>query len=477
MKHSVLVATDFPPDAPGGGPAVLRQMLAGLPANLHWWSVRCPQAEVSASHFLLSSQTCFPAGKLLPMRKWTHHKAWLMEHLWAAGAARSLQRTINRVQPDLIWVIPHDWSIFPLHRVLITQCEIPNTKCEIPKFHVTIQDYPDAHDHGRIWGHARVTRMARMQEELYAKASSRDATSLPMLEDLEKRTGKAGIQMLHQGLEAEDFVFLKNPESRIPPKSPPLPPQESGSEIEDPAEGPSSASTGIGTRNRRSRQRAILSPNRNRDPKRIRIAYAGTILVEKEFALFCEMLEQVRNWQPAIQNTGPKILPKGHPFSQQESGLGTSNEGFDIHLELWGAHSYAKRPWFRQVWMTEHGNLSEDTLLDELRSCDWGYIPMALEDFDPGYNRYSFPTKFITYLAAGLPIITMGHPESSVMKMACSYDVGLRISSADQPLADLKGALQDLDAKKKYRPEILRCAQDHFDATHMRAQLRENLLA
>ncbi len=50
---------------------------------------------------------------------------------------------------------------------------------------------------------------------------------------------------------------------------------------------------------------------------------------------------------------------------------------------------------------------------------------MALDDDDPRYNRFSFPTKFINYLAAGLPVITLGHPESSVVRMASEYQVGL----------------------------------------------------
>lgn len=393
----LFIATEFPPDALGGGPAVIRQLLRDFPGEIHWWSVRRGGDAASAFGFSVSSSQCCDPGKLMPARKLTRLKAWLMEHLWAPLAARSLRAALARVKPDCIWVIPHDWSIFPLHELL-------KTSTGRPKLHVTIQDYPDAHDHARVWGEGRVGRMVRMQEELYVRADSCDATSLPMLEDLEQRTGAKGRQMLHQGLEPEDFAFLENFEPQVPSSKP------------------------------------------------IRIAYAGTILVEKEFALFAGLLEKMRNEQRSTDN-------------QQHSRM-------DIRLELWGAHSYAGRSWFREEWMTEHGNLPERALLEELRKCDWGFIPMALEDRDPRYNRFSFPTKFITYLAAGLPIIAMGHPESSVVKMADVYNVGMKVKSSENiKVSKLAKALQDPEEKAKYHPEILQCANDHFEAGKMRKVL------
>ena len=98
---------------------------------------------------------------------------------------------------------------------------------------------------------------------------------------------------------------------------------------------------------------------------------------------------------------------------------------------------------------------------------------MALDDTDPRYNRFSFPTKFITYLAAGLPPITIGHPESSVMKMAAAYDVGITISTAAPALDELAEALFAPNAKAKHLPEILRCAREQFDAAKMRGRLWE----
>lgn len=432
----LLVATEFPPDAPGGGPAVVRQMLQGFPGEVHWWSVRgsvlgasflVPSSSSSVDieglrskiegrgarveGFQVSSFHSCPPGKLMPARKLPRIRAFLMEHLWAPKAARSLRQAIENVKPDCVWVIPHDWSIFPIAKVFAND-ESRMTDGKKPRFHVTIQDYPDAHFHGRVWGEARVQRMAWMQEALYARATTRDATSLPMLDDLERRTGKRGIQMLHQGLESQDFSYLesliRNPSSIIPQQS------------------------------------AI----NNRQSEIINIAYAGTILCEPEFALFVNLLDSLIRHPSSVINHSPSA----------------------IELHIFGAHSYADRPWFRP-WIIEHGNFPERELLTELRKCDWGFIPMSLEGKDPRYNRFSFPTKFITYLAAGLPTITIGHSESSVMKMATAYNVGITIQSRNPSLEDLAKALFSPDSKQAHLPEILRCSREQFDAEAMRAKL------
>ena len=98
---------------------------------------------------------------------------------------------------------------------------------------------------------------------------------------------------------------------------------------------------------------------------------------------------------------------------------------------------------------------------------------MGLTDEEPRYNRFSFPTKFITYLAAGLPIIAVGHPESSVMKMATNYAVGVTSSSTsvEHLVKDLESALSDRSPWRTYRSEIIRCAETEFRAEVMRSKL------
>src|SRR5208283_1481314 len=192
--------------------------------------------------------------------------------------------------------------------------------------HVTFQDYMDVPGTAARLGPGRCRRFASLAEQLYAGATTRDATSHPMVADLRARTGANAVQMLHAGLEAGDFQFLDSQ------------PENPGGEI--------------------------------------RIAYAGTILVEPEFAVFVKALAGIRNQLP-------------QPAT----------------LEFFGDHSYRSREWFDPAWMRERGNLPGPQLSEALKRCAWGFSPMALTDDNPRYNRFSFPTKFISYLAAGLPII------------------------------------------------------------------------
>lgn len=386
----LLVATEFPPNAAGGGPAIVRQMLREWPADeLFWWSCLPDRDKRFGQEVSRNFCAAIPT-KLMPHRRLTRLKSGLLDSFWKPWASAHLLKTIRRVQPDAIWVIPHNWSIGPLVSV------VPSSGIG---FHVTMQDYVDVHGQEDKFGRARCRRMAMDADRLYAAGTTRDATSHPMIEDLRKRTGANAAQMLHAGLEPDDFTFLadKNP----------------------------------GVRN-------------SSDP--VKIAYAGTILVEEVFEKFVSALQIIRK---------SPCRP--------------------VELHLFGAHSYTARDWFEAEWIKEHGNLSEPELRKELRACEWGFSPMALDDSDPRYNRFSFPTKFISYLAAGLPIITLGHPESSLIKMARRFEVGLCTSAAniDELTLQLTNALSIQEPFQHYKAGIVACATNEFDAQKMRRKLME----
>jgi hypothetical protein len=383
----LLVATEFPPNASGGGPAVVRQMLRGWPGEkLFWWSC-LPERDARFGQQTAAHQVAKIPPRLYPNRRWAAQKSWALEHFWTPGAARHFQRNLASLQPDTVWVIPHAWAVPPLAQTLVGGSR---------RHHATMQDYMDARSGAARFGAERSRRLAAMAAKLYASATTRDATSQPMIADLRARTGGDATQMLHAGLEQGDFDWLA--------------------------------------------QKPVLRPCE------IRIAYAGTIVVEKEFELFVNALARVRSQLPE-----------------------------PVTLELFTGHSYRERGWFHAAWMRERGNLSEPALTDALRECAWGFAPMALTDDDPRYNRFSFPTKFISYLAAGLPVITLGHAESSVVKMAKAYDVGLctTTSGAEKLGVELLAALARPDAVAAHRAEILRCATAEFDARRMRAVLHE----
>jgi hypothetical protein len=294
---------------------------------------------------------------------------------------------IRQYQPDVLWGIPHAWAIPPLAGALAVE--------HLP-FHITVQDYMDTRGTVARLGEARSRRFVKLTEELYAAARTRDATSHPMIADLSVRTGCKAVQMLHAGLEESDFAWL--------------------------------AQTPVGRGDS------------------LRIAYAGTIVVEKEFALFVRALARIRERLPV-----------------------------PVTLEFFTGHAYGRRDWFDSRWMHERGNLSESALTETLRECAWGFAPMSLSDDDARYNRFSFPTKFISYLAAGLPVITLGHPECSVVKMATAYEVGLCITTpeVEKLTTQLLGVLSRADAAAVHRRAILDCATKEFDARRMRSVLHD----
>jgi len=383
----LLVAAEFPPNASGGGPAVVRQMLTEWPVeNLWWWSC-LPERSQCFGQKTASHQVAAIPAKLYPLRRLARQKAWLLELLWTRSAARNLHRMIQRCRPDVLWVIPHAWAIPPLARAL--------PAARVP-FHVTVQDYMDARGFVRRLGEARGRRFVKLTEEFYVRAKTCDATSHPMIADLKARTGRAGAQMIHAGLEEADFAWL----NQVP---------RGCSDV-------------------------------------LRIAYAGTIVVEAEFELFVRALSLVRGRLPS-----------------------------PVKLELFTGHSYRDRGWFDPAWMREHSELAAPALAEALRSCSWGFAPMSLTDDDPRYNRFSFPTKFISYLAAGLPVITLGHPDSSVVRMATAYNVGLCTTTGEVEKlgAELLAVLARADAAEVHRPAILACAMKEFDARRMRGVLYE----
>ncbi|HEY4416793.1 MAG TPA: glycosyltransferase [Verrucomicrobiae bacterium] len=381
----LLVATEFPPNMPGGGGAIVRQMLQGWPVEkLFWWSCRPDNGR----HF--GQKTAGHAVALIPTKFYPHRrvrrqKCWLLENFWGPWAARHFQKTLAAFRPDVVWVISHCWSIPPLARVL--------PGAGIP-FHVSIHDYADVQRVIDGFGEPRSRRFSALGDQLYARASTRDGITRQMTDDLAARTGAAGI-VIRAGLEPADFRHL---DAVVPPA----------------------------------------------DNGWIRIAYAGTIIVEPEFALFVTALGKIRHQ-----------LPK--PLS----------------LEFFGDHSYRSHPWFDASWMTEHGNLPQPQLSEALKQCTWGFSPMALADDDPRYNRFSIPAKFTSYLAAGLPVITLGHPECTVVKTATVYDVGhsSTTTSINALAEQLLVALTEPDPRRKYRENLRRCAREEFDASRMRRAL------
>src|SRR5437763_958977 len=133
----LLVATEFPPNASGGGPAVVRQMLKDWPSErLFWWSCLADRdrrfGRAVSMHRVSSVR-----ARLYPQRRCTTIKSWIMENIWTPFATAHFQKTLDLFQPDVVWVIPHIWAILPLAAIL------PGSRTA---FHATMQDYPDSNN-------------------------------------------------------------------------------------------------------------------------------------------------------------------------------------------------------------------------------------------------------------------------------------------------------------------------------------------
>jgi hypothetical protein len=382
----LLVATEFPPNASGGGPAVVRQLLRNWPdEKLLWWSC-FPDRNAQFGRVVSEHRVAAIPARLYPHRRCRALKSWLMQHLWAPWATRQFRITIKELNPDVVWVIPHCWSIPPVGKVL------PDIELG---FHVSMHDYADVRSCIFRFGLRRSREMAAMADQLYASATTCDGISDPMVVDLRSRTGRDGA-VIRAGLEPGDFEYLEN-----------------------------KAQSAAGE---------------------IRIAYAGTILVEDTFTIFVNALKRIRN---RISRS--------------------------VFLDFFTGHSYRSRRWFDSSWMRERGLMAEPALSQELKKFAWGFAPMSLTDDDPRYNRFSLPTKFVSYLAAGLPVITLGHPESSIAKVAQAYRVGLCLTSHEPAVIqkELFSALSLQNPWEYFRPEIQRCAHAEFDAERMREELYE----
>ncbi len=103
----LLVATEFPPNAPGGGGAVLRQMLKEWPVEkLFWWSCQRDANQQFGQRTAGHSVAAIPS-KLHPNRRGRQLKCRLLDTFWVPWAARHFKKTVESFKPDAIWVLPH----------------------------------------------------------------------------------------------------------------------------------------------------------------------------------------------------------------------------------------------------------------------------------------------------------------------------------------------------------------------------------
>ncbi len=144
-----------------------------------------------------------------------------------------------------------------------------------------------------------------------------------------------------------------------------------------------------------------------------------------------------------------------------------------IALEFFGGRHYRSRAWFEPDWMTEHGLFTDEGLVEALRRCVWGLVAMDPQGKDLRGSQFSFPNKVGTYLSAGVPVLGLGNPKSSLVHIMQTYRMG-RYTCATDPAEMEKffgECLQMSNPRGEFRADILKCARTEFDAAAMRERL------
>ncbi|MEI6337780.1 MAG: glycosyltransferase [Verrucomicrobiota bacterium] len=240
----ILVVTSFPPDAPGGSAWLLYQLLRGVPSDrVAWWSSsgEAPPHSVERVGSFKSGQL---PSRLVPHRRYTQIKAFLLELIWVPLAARSLRAYIKDQNPDLLWILAYSWSIPVLHRA-VRGLGIP--------WHITVHDLADSKGLVASLGAKRAARFQQMVDDLYTGAVSRDVYMKETGEEMERTTGAKADLIIRCGAEPEEIESIRI--KTFPPRQ-----------------------------------------------EKIRIGYPGTIIAEDTFARFIAALQLIRAEVPVEVN-------------------------------------------------------------------------------------------------------------------------------------------------------------------------------
>jgi hypothetical protein len=107
--------------------------------------------------------------------------------------------------------------------------------------------------------------------------------------------------------------------------------------------------------------------------------------------------------------------------------------------------------------------MSPEALDSELARYDFAYLPYGFAPDRRLFVETSFPTKFISYLKAGLPVIHHAPSYSSVAAFMRSYGVGVLVDSLDARA--IRAALNSIEPTQHaaMRVECARAAREVFD--------------
>jgi hypothetical protein len=77
-------------------------------------------------------------------------------------------------------------------------------------------------------------------------------------------------------------------------------------------------------------------------------------------------------------------------------------------------HFYGSFCPFESKYVINHGNISPKSLIATLARHDVAILPYPSGNLNRDVSKFSFPSKYLTYLAAGLPTILIGNRDSTI---------------------------------------------------------------
>ena len=111
---------------------------------------------------------------------------------------------------------------------------------------------------------------------------------------------------------------------------------------------------------------------------------------------------------------------------------------------------------------------TEADVADDLASADLLYLPIPFEPEFEAFARLSLPTKLVTYLGSGLPILYHGPAYSSSSRLLAEFDAAIQVHSTRPE--DVAAALSSATAARReaVAEAALRLARKRFDAASLR---------
>jgi len=207
QEPRILVVAEFAPGAAGGDWVNIKQHFRGLDwGQIYWWSFVGP-AETNAREFGGRHRAFNAPSRLMPHRRYTAAKSWMVENFVLPAARGNLLEFIHSVQPDFVFLMARGWMIPLAHGVM------PRTKTH---WHVAIYDLPDVDGMVQRLGRARTDKFTRMADEIYRNASSRSVISPAMAEEMRRRTGVECANFFRCSVEPEAMARLREPAPKPP---------------------------------------------------------------------------------------------------------------------------------------------------------------------------------------------------------------------------------------------------------------------